>query len=103
MAHYLEQRRFPYRKVNGLLVYFKDAETVYIQEANGTTHYFSRWGIKRRSDYYKLNWRPFCVALRTRKHLTILEAYKLSAKYEVLAGVSYSKTKWDAKESDKCK
>ena len=100
MAHYFEQKRFPYRRVDGLLIYFKDAETVLVREPNGTTHYFSRWNVKRRNAYFKTNWRPFCVALRTRTHLGIYDCYRLAAKHEILAGVSYSGSEWDLKELD---
>lgn len=93
MARYFDDRRFPYRKVGELTIWFRDAQTVLVKDAQGTTHVFSRWGMSQRN-FYTNNWRPFQRAVRRRTKLDVYDIYKLAAKYDISAGVTYTPTKW---------
>ncbi len=71
-----------FRKVHGILIYFKDKHTVVVSQGN-TCILFHRWHDRERSSY-EHSWKPFCRAMQ--KYNTLFSIYditKLAEKYEV--------------------
>lgn len=69
------------RKVDNLLIIFRDKHTVIIK-AGDMSVVFHRWFDRKQYDYSRA-WKPFCQALRKRRSLSLGDCCTLADKYKI--------------------